>query len=235
MSPSNPYVAPRADRAPSDAFAVDRFAYVPLGWRTTLAGVSLVGIAISSVALHTLTAAFGPPAPDSSRLAISLLTALAGLSVLVTQLGAIVFVLVWIHRASTNLRGLGRTGMRETPLACVVSFVIPIVSLWMPLGAMTEIWRASDPSAAPGGWGASKATPLLGVWWASWLAACFMGAGVLFVKSATSSGAAFELASDVPNGMAAVALVLVLRGIDARQSALRGRIAAERYESSSAV
>src|ERR1700733_12920469 len=144
MTSPNPYAAPAA-RSPArgDASA----AYVPLGWRTTMATLSVIGLTVSSLALHAMQASFGERAKDPRELAIVLTYGLAGLGLLVTQISSIVFVLVWIHRASQNLRGLGRYGMRSTPGACVVAFFIPIASIWLPFSAMREIWRASDPEA----------------------------------------------------------------------------------------
>jgi hypothetical protein len=192
-------------------------AYVPLRWRTTLAARSLAVLMVSTVSLEGLQLAFGARTTDSKELGLLALTALALLGIAVGQIGAVVFVLLWIHRASRNLRGLGRIGMRETPGACVVSFFIPIGSLWMPVYSMMEIWRASDPRSTESSWRASEATPLLAVWWLCWLASIVIGA-VVRVGHDEGFAGVWDLVAEVPRAVAAASLAVIVWRIDARQA-----------------
>lgn len=74
---------------------------------------------------------------------------------------------MWIYRAACNVRGLGARGLETTPGWAVGWFAVPIMSLFRPFMAMSEIWRAShDPQR----WKSRQAPPLLGFWWASWIA-----------------------------------------------------------------
>jgi len=75
--------------------------------------------------------------------------------------------LVWIHRANRNARALGAEGMRFTPGWSVGWYFVPIMSLWKPFQAMREIWQAS---AQPGNWQGVQTPPLVGWWWALYLA-----------------------------------------------------------------
>jgi hypothetical protein len=213
----NPYAAPQGAPSRAPVIATGAYVYVPLGWRTILASLSVAGLAVSSPIFHALEAALGARTKDPNDLAAALLVALSALAMLGTLFAGALFVLLWIHRASMNLRGLGRFGMRNSPGACIAGFFIPIASLWMPLSAMTEIWRASDPDRVEGTWLGSKATPLLGVWWVSWVITCVMDVFSRFAEGNASIEATWGLASDVPRALAAVALVFLMRGISARQ------------------
>jgi hypothetical protein len=56
---------------------------------------------------------------------------------------AIVMFFVWIYRAASNVRALGRTEMTISPGWCVGWFFIPFANLFMPARAMGEIATAS--------------------------------------------------------------------------------------------
>ena len=139
-----------------------------------------------------------------------------------TYIALVVLFCLWIPRANRNARALGATGMRFTPRWCVIWYVIPIMNLFKPYQAMKEIWMASVPADATP-WQQRAASPLLGWWWALWLAS-----GVAGRLSFRLSWRAEELdeilraswatfvadALDIP--LAIVAMLLV-RGIHARQ------------------
>jgi hypothetical protein len=82
---------------------------------------------------------------------------------------AVLFCLI-MPRASRNARGFGRMSMTITPGWAAGYFFVPILSLWMPLVAMQEIWRASEPNPDPRIATASLPVPdLLWIWWAGFL------------------------------------------------------------------
>jgi len=72
--------------------------------------------------------------------------------------GAVTF-LVWVHRAASNLRALGRTGMTMSPAWCVGSFFVPVASLFVPYKGVEEIAGCSDPRES----GTAPASVL--AWW----------------------------------------------------------------------
>jgi len=83
---------------------------------------------------------------------------------LVSQ-ATIVLWLIWQHQATANLWARGFQGLRIRPGWAVGWWFIPFANLAMPLVAMLELDRRSTPDGQP-----RKASPLLGWWWAAWLA-----------------------------------------------------------------
>jgi hypothetical protein len=216
----NPYAAPHVPpRLGQD--------YVPLGWRTTLATLSIIALTLASLALHALQLAFGDELKSTKDLGALLLVGAAGLGVLLSLVGAAVFFLFWIHRASSNLRGLGRVGMRTTPGWCVGGYFVPILNLFQPMQSMKEIWQASDPQAVQGSWFASDSTPLVGIWWAAWMLTGVIGVFAFFVRGDPSSEGSIGLASDLTRAIATVAVVLLMRGITKRQDQAQIALRAE--------
>ena len=76
---------------------------------------------------------------------------------------------IWQHRAHSNLRAFGRNGLRYTPGWAVGWWFIPFASLWKPLGAMSELWKSSEPTDDPNAWLRARPWWLLGLWWACWI------------------------------------------------------------------
>jgi hypothetical protein len=232
MTAPNPYAAPHAAGPPGPGALQSAYGhtYVPLGWRTTVAALSVFGLTLASLALHVSQVAFGDRLKNLKDLVPLMLVGLAGLGVLAMLVASAVFVCIWIHRASRNLKGLGRVGMRNTPGGCVASFFIPIANLWLPLQAMKEIWQASDPTAEQGSWFAAKSTPLVGLWWGAWIVTGVISVFVLFVQGDPSAEGSIGLVTDATRAFAAAMLVILMRGIEARQeqaaAALQGRPAA---------
>ena len=94
-----------------------------------------------------------------------------------------VFGLMWIYRASFNVRQLGAANLRFSPRWCVGWYFIPIANLWKPYQAMKEIWQASvNPSA----WKHERASALLPWWWFLWI----------FYESASSGSARYLIRAD---------------------------------------
>ena len=94
-------------------------------------------------------------------------TSVAGLSSLtnLTGLAAIVVWLFWQHRATENLWARGYTGLRVRPGWAVGWWFIPVAWWFMPCVSMLELDRRSTPDGEP-----RRAHPLIGAWWAAWLA-----------------------------------------------------------------
>ncbi|HWA62757.1 MAG TPA: DUF4328 domain-containing protein [Caulobacteraceae bacterium] len=82
---------------------------------------------------------------------------------------------MWIYRAAANVRALGARGLETSPGWAVGWFAVPFMSMFKPLMAMSEIWRAS---VSPIGWRGRSTPPLLGLWWAGWLLSNLGGAAV---------------------------------------------------------
>ncbi len=114
--------------------------------------------------------------------------------------------------------------MTHSPAPCVGSLFIPIASLWQPPQAMREIWRASDPSTGEWAWVTSPSTPTVSTWWAAWLGSQLLAWGAYMAKSDPLSAGTIGLASDAFKAVAAVALVMLMRGVAARQARSAARL-----------
>ncbi len=77
----------------------------------------------------------------------------------------IVLWLIWQHGSTTNLWARGYRDLKTRPGWAVGWWFIPFANYVMPLVAMLELDRRSTPDGVP-----RKASPLLGWWWAAWIA-----------------------------------------------------------------
>jgi hypothetical protein len=81
----------------------------------------------------------------------------------------------WIYVAHRNLPALGAERLRYTPGWAVGMFFIPILNLWKPFQAMSDLVRASrDPRY----WHLDDTPVLVGFWWALWLVVSTFGNSV---------------------------------------------------------
>jgi len=92
------------------------------------------------------------------------LTSMAGL--LFLPIAAL--TIFWMFRMASNLRAINRVGLRWAPMWAILGWLLPpciiFVLPWLILG---ELWRASDPDAAPydESWKRGRTTPLIHAWW----------------------------------------------------------------------
>lgn len=91
-----------------------------------------------------------------------------GVAYLILFIATVVIFGTWIHRVAQNARAISPEEFQRSPTMAVGSYFIPIVNLWIPYQAMSEIWRASRN---PIGWRQDRAGAFLGWWWAIWLIA----------------------------------------------------------------
>jgi hypothetical protein len=236
MTTPNPYAPPQAEDPPRAASGV-RAAYgdaeyVPLGWRTILASVFVFATVLCGATLDVLLLILGERLKEGALVGTRDYTdvlILAGMSLLslAVSIGSWISVGMWLHRAASNLRGLGRYGMAFSPAACIAWFFVPVANLWKPLQAVGELWRASDPTADQGSWVSSPGTPLLATWWSAWMLASFISVGPLLARGMPASAVAtIGLTAKVFSGVAAVGLVGLMRGIASRQAQAATRMQA---------
>jgi hypothetical protein len=221
MTPQvNPYAAPLSPGTGALPGS-PQWSYVPLGWRTGLAAASVLGMTLADFAMRSAQVWLGDTKALATRhdlTGIAILT-LSVLGTFALSIGAWVFVPLWMHRASANLRGLGRYGMVFTPGWCAGWFFVPFANLVKPVQAMAEIWRASAPNESEGSWVRSRSTPLIPVWWATWL-----GSGVMSWVSVLASSPEVGLASCAVRAVAAVCLFALFRGVASRQAKAAGSL-----------
>lgn len=196
--------------------------YRPLGGLTTAAAIAIVATVPIHLATNGLLMAIGPLPEDEGSLLAAFALLGAGLLTIAANLTAIILFLVWLHRAATNLRALGRQGLEFTPGWCVGWWFVPFAMLFKPFQAVKEVWQASDPDTvgANGAW-AWKASPVasaLGGWWAAWLVSCILDRISSKIDD-TNASAAIGIVAALVSGLAAHLLVPIMRQLAARQEA----------------
>ena len=154
---------------------------------------------------------------------------------IVVCIPTVILFLVWIHRASGNIRFLGALGQRFSPGWAVGWWFIPIMNLSRPYEAMAEIWKGSAPDLSSGGridWKYGSVAPLLKWWWGLWVASGLTGVIALFVwadqTQVPSSGALlWYLLASALLICATVLAILVVRRVTAMQEEKRRRMTAD--------
>jgi len=101
----------------------------------------------------------------SAREALGRLVGVGGLVVI----SIVVLWLVWQYRGQANLEALGVADRRFSPGWAVGWWFIPFADFVMPARTMSELWRASDPTAGAIEWRSRPLTPLIAVWWTALL------------------------------------------------------------------
>jgi hypothetical protein len=123
-----------------------------------------------------------------------------------TSIAALVTIMVWMHRITSNHRDVRRAGDWRPGWAIGGWFAPPGVFI-IPFLMLREMWRASNPDAIGRSWDRSPVTPLLTVWFVLSLVATIM----FFVPghlSALSDGSEIELARQIVGGDHVGALVI---------------------------
>ncbi len=88
------------------------------------------------------------------------------------SIAAVVAFLKWKFRAYQNLPSLGTSNLKYSPYSAVDWYFVPIANLVMPYRVMTEISCESDP--AQSGKSHKAASPLVSIWWGSFLLSIFI-------------------------------------------------------------
>jgi hypothetical protein len=150
------------------------------------------------------------------------------LATLFVFIALVIAFLVWLHRAAKNVPALGnaKSKVEYGPGWAVGSFFIPFVNLVVPYKAVKEIWEKSDPSvrteedfmfSTP-----SSSQPLVLGWWIAWLASNFISNISWRLESRAPGTENFVggvgIISDLANIVTAVLAIMVVRGIDRRQT-----------------
>jgi hypothetical protein len=143
----------------------------------------------------------------------------------------IVFLLIWEHRAYSNLSPLKATNLEHSPGWAVGWWFIPFANLLKPFQVMKEIWRESDPAYdeqlgfLPS---ATSAPAIFGLWWATWIlgniALRISDRQFDQVTSDYSTAAYLYLVGSVVSIIAAVSLVFIVKDITSRQSERNARL-----------
>jgi Domain of unknown function (DUF4328) len=148
---------------------------------------------------------------------------------LVVLVGTVISWLMWQHRSQANVRAAGVPRLEFTPGWAVGWWFVPIANLWKPFQAMNELHRASrgDPD-----WRLARTWPVLGWWWAGYLAFSFLDgiAGALFTEETASlqpllTGDRVSIAGDVLSIVVAFLAIRIVRAVVDRQRRLPEMVA----------
>jgi hypothetical protein len=170
----------------------------------------------------------------------SAFSALAG----VATIAAMVLVMIWMYRITTNLRAFGMSTAWHPLFAVFGWFLPPVVLYVIPFLMLREQWAKSTASAVPGqvvhpvvGDDGKSENPVLWVWWLTFgiwpLVALFLSAGSLFgtltdtsteavAKNLLDTSSALTIIGAVIGLIAAAAWILFVRQMAARHQTLTG-------------
>jgi Domain of unknown function (DUF4328) len=136
----------------------------------------------------------------------------------------VVFFLIWLNRSYKNLTPLGARQLEHTSGWAVGYWFIPFVSLFKPFQVVRETWKKSAPNGDPQfGFTDETGTPgLLGTWWALWILSTITANVSVLVemmdnKETAPVAMALSVVSDFLSVLAAIAAIMVVRGITSRQ------------------
>ena len=204
---------------------------VGVGMLLDLAGV---GVESSQASLISGMAA-GRSFPQAEVEANDARVQLVGIFSLFVYLATVVAFLAWIHRAHKNLAAFGTSGLEYSPGWAVGGFFVPFLNLIRPFQVMREIWKASDPDVDyqnDSSWKYSASSPLIGLWWGTWILAGVLGRLVFtFSKGAETIDALLSLtylsiASDIVNLLPAVLVIMLVKAIERKQELKHERLTA---------
>jgi len=167
--------------------------------------------------------------PQSAADSAEALGTTVGFSVLALPLVGLAWLL-WQFRSHSNLRVMKLRGLRYSPGWAVWWWFVPGAFIVMPYLTMRELWMASDPEAGSADWKLSRTTPILLVWWLSFLAwtiGWFVVAGIggndIQTPAVAVTQGWFAIADGAIGALAAGLGVLLIRRIGLRLGAKHGR------------
>jgi hypothetical protein len=146
------------------------------------------------------------------------------------------FFIRWFHAAYSNLRALGQTDLRYGTGWAIGAWFVPILNLWRPKQIANDIWRGSDPNAAPltkASWDDIGVPLFLGAWWAAWIVSGILGniVGRLWLSTETAedlrTAATVDIVTSIVSIVAAVLAIVVVRRLTARQEERTRRVAVD--------
>jgi hypothetical protein len=143
---------------------------------------SLIGVYIAIHALFLLWGAYilWRELSTGFGLAYILIAPLASPFGLLSFVAAAIPVLLWIHRAGTNLIEGGVNDLEHAPGWAVASYFIPVINLFVPMKAMRELCNRSNGEDV---WQAKAAVGDVSAWWSCFIAGNLVQAWLIFTYS----------------------------------------------------
>ena len=165
-----------------------------------------------------------------SRIAASdhFVRVVAGLWMPAVIVGFVVLI-IWVYEARTNLGAFRWGPFAYSQGWAIGAFLVPVANFCLPPLVVREIWKASDPALppfAPAPFSTRPGTPMVVVWWGTFLCADLAGLIVRVLASGASQGlSTLRLVTDVRIAMSALLLAfVVLTVVIAREIARRQRV-----------
>ncbi len=196
-----------------------------------IAGAIATGVMLLA---ETLSLAF-PPLTEDQELgdnpigaAVMFLVFFLALLDFVIYVTTVVFFLIWLYRAHSNLKGFNAWARLEHTAGWAVgSFFIPFVNLVVPYQAVREVWRKSLPSDEV--YLAETNPPAsFPLWWLFWLTSSFannISFRISFNENVSEQTATIvSIAASALSIVAAVFCYTVVGAIDKKQEAAAARL-----------
>jgi hypothetical protein len=163
--------------------AADTLSYEAAGAPVAVHGLTIVLLACVGISVLTLVAwgvGYGLLAEEWTRYGAGMgsspiemelthwLMLIGSIGVPVSMAAVAVVLLIWVNRANRKLRSVGVRGLWYTPFRAVIEWVMPYRAFISPFYVLKELYTVSR------GVSRGSFTPLIGCWWASWLAGSLM-------------------------------------------------------------
>jgi hypothetical protein len=148
------------------------------------------------------------------------LTGVLGLATVGVYIATVVVFLMWLYRASENVKAFGEPLQHSSGWA-VGSFFVPIINLFVPYQAVKDVWKKSEPAAADSMFYTASPPGFFPAWWGFWLASNF-ASNIYFrmtLSDAPADAAAMVgILAEILSIAAAAFAIQVVRAIDRRQT-----------------
>lgn len=145
--------------------------YIAIGLLAAVLFTAVLFILFSVITLAAPTSTIDLGDGDSLNVGLGLigLTAIIRIPIFILT---VIFFLIWLHRAYSNLPALKAQHLEFSPGWAVGWWFIPFANLVKPFQAMRELYNESDPDFDPnlGFLSSSSGAPVSMVfWWACWI------------------------------------------------------------------
>lgn len=151
---------------------------------------------------------------------------------IVIYISTVVFFLMWLYRASNNLRAFNPwTRLEYTASWAIGGFFIPFANLIVPYRAIREVWQKSaTPDESLGD---PSPPAFFTIWWVFWLLASFAGnisMRIAFDESVPMQNATIiSIVTSALSIIAAIFCYFVVDDIDTRQEETSRKLQLEQF------
>jgi len=190
---------------------------------TAMCEIATALIGVFQIAMPDSTLSPDDVSEVSTWLMIQSLIALLQIPIFIAT---VVFFLMWLYRAHSNLEHLRPVNLQFTPGWAVGWWFIPFANLVKPFQVVREVWWESDPKVDDGPTFLSaslhSAPTFMGVWWAFWIVSNVLSniSGRMFdpndISTVVLSGYVF-VATGIASAIAAGLAIYVVKDTTARQ------------------